>query len=86
VTTYGAPWSGLETHGAGWWVQLDRDALGQALRDAMSLAPDALARRGVAGRAWMQRAFSWDEIAREMQAVYFWLAGNGPQPASVSPP
>jgi glycosyltransferase involved in cell wall biosynthesis len=86
VTTHGAPWSGLETHGAGWWVQLDRDALGQALRDAMSLAPDALARRGVAGRAWMQRAFSWDEIAREMQAVYFWLAGDGPQPASVSPP
>lgn len=86
VTTRGAPWSGLETNAAGWWVHLDRDALGNALRAAMSLAPDELAKRGSAGRDWMQRAFSWDRIAREMEAVYRWLAGDGPQPGSVLQP
>ena len=86
VTTRGAPWSGLETNAAGWWVRPDRDALGNALREAMSLARGDLAKRGSAGRDWMQRAFSWDQIAREMEAVYRWLAGDGPQPSSVHQP
>ena len=86
VTTRGAPWSGLETHGAGWWVQLDRDALGAALGAAMSLAPDALAQRGAAGRDWMRREYAWDKVASDMASVYRWLAGDGPQPACVRLP
>jgi glycosyltransferase involved in cell wall biosynthesis len=86
VTTRGAPWSGLESNGAGWWIPLDRDALGAALREAMSLAPDALAQKGAAGRAWMRQAFAWDKVAGDMQEVYRWLRGDGSRPSSVSEP
>ena len=86
VTTRGAPWSGLESRGAGWWVPIDGDAMGAALREAMSLAPGDLEKRGAAGRDWMRRDFSWDKVASDMEAVYRWLAGGGSPPASVSAP
>ena len=86
VTTRGAPWSGLERNAAGWWVQLDRDALGVALREAMSLAPGDLERKGAAGRDWMRRDFAWDKVASDMQAVYRWLGKDASRPASVSEP
>lgn len=50
IVSKGAPWSGLEENGAGWWVDIGVDPLAACLRAAMALRKD-LAAKGQRGRA-----------------------------------
>jgi glycosyltransferase involved in cell wall biosynthesis len=84
IATKGAPWAGLASRGAGWWIDIGPEPLIAALTEAMSAPPERLAAMGAAGRTWMSESFSWTSVAGEMRAVYDWLAGEGQPPASVS--
>lgn len=81
ISTRGAPWSGLEREGCGWWVEAD--GLAAALRQAISLPSERLAQMGARGRAWMERDFSWDRTARVVLEAYAWVKGKGPRPAAI---
>lgn len=83
VSTKGAPWSGLEREGCGWWVDHGPTPLAAAIRQALSMPDEALAAMGARGRDWMRRDFSWERIARDMLEVYAWLATGAPRPATV---
>jgi glycosyltransferase involved in cell wall biosynthesis len=54
-----------------------------ALREAMSLSPDARSTMGANGRAWMERDFGWQGVAETMADVYRWVAIGGERPACV---
>lgn len=73
VTTTGAPWSGLIENDCGLWIDLSVENLTKALEDMMSRPMDELARMGQNGRRWIERDFSWDEIARKTIRSYEWL-------------
>ncbi len=79
----GAPWSGLESHGCGWWIENGVDALTDTLRTALALSPRELGARGALGRAWMGEAFSWRTVAETMRQVYRWLLDRGDRPPCV---
>jgi len=83
IATRATPWSGLEREGCGFWIPLGVEPLIEALREATRLEPRELLGLGARGRAWMQRDFSWDSVAREMAAVYRWLRAGGTAPPSV---
>jgi glycosyltransferase involved in cell wall biosynthesis len=83
ICTRGAPWQGLREHDCGWWVDVDAPALAAALRQAMTLPDGARQAMGLRGRDWVQRAFSWDRIARDTLDFYRWLCNAGEQPHSV---
>jgi glycosyltransferase involved in cell wall biosynthesis len=83
VTT-GAPWEGLEKQGAGWWIQIGVDPLVACLTEVMALPPPRLSEMGQAGREWMVRDYSWEQIAEQLSAVYRWLLEGGDTPASVT--
>lgn len=83
VVSRGAPWPGLESEGCGWWVEHDVPRLSEALDAAMSLPAEKLASMGREGRAWMERDFGWDSVARRMEAAYRWLIDGGERPACV---
>jgi glycosyltransferase involved in cell wall biosynthesis len=83
VVSRGAPWPGVETEGCGWWVEVGVEPLIEGLRTAMSTPDERLRAMGEAGRAWMQRDYSWDQVAQEMAAVYRWLAAGAPPPPCV---
>lgn len=83
VVFQGAPWSGLETHQAGWWIPPGLESLQETLSTAMSLPDDAREQMGVAGRRWMQSEFDWTVIGRRMAAVYQWLVDGGTVPPDV---
>jgi glycosyltransferase involved in cell wall biosynthesis len=70
ITTTGAPWSGLQRHRCGWWIQPTRDALVAALEEALGLADQDRYRMGADGRAWMIREFSPEAVAGRMIAAY----------------
>lgn len=83
VVGRGAPWSGLQTEGCGWWMDNDVDRLTGALDEAMSLPAERLVGMGARGRAWMERDFGWESIGKRMVAAYQWLLDGGDRPAWV---
>ena len=82
ITTRGAPWADLETHGCGWWVDIGVEPLATALRQAMALNDDERRVMGERGRAYVQR-YNWADIARQMADVYRWVLGQGARPDCV---
>ena len=73
IVSKGAPWSGLNEHRAGWWIESGAAPLAQCLMEAMSLSPTQLAVMGRRGREWMERDFSWHGIGTKMAETYRWL-------------
>ena len=80
MVTQGAPWQGLESHGAGWWIGLGVDALVAGLELALARSAEELDAMGQAGTAWMQAEFSWKQIGKRMAQTYRWVLENGNQP------
>ncbi len=83
IVTKGAPWQGLQTNSSGWWIDIGIDALVACLEEAMAQSPDELGQRGLNGRAWMIREFSWHSLGRKMDQTYQWLIAGGAHPAWV---
>jgi glycosyltransferase involved in cell wall biosynthesis len=83
VVSRGAPWSGLEAEGCGWWVEHDVDTLVQTLDVAMRLPADQLSEMGRKGRAWMERDFGWESVAQRMDAAYRWVVSGEDRPGEL---
>ena len=83
ISTKGAPWSGLEHEGCGWWIDHGVEPLAAALAHAMALPRRELKAMGGKGRSWMARDFSWDFAGRNMLGVYLWLAHGAEPPPTI---
>jgi glycosyltransferase involved in cell wall biosynthesis len=83
ISTRGAPWSGLEREGCGWWINHGVEPLTAALAHAMALPREVLEAMGDKGREWMARDFSWDRVAEDMLDVYRWLVNSAETPPTV---
>jgi len=80
IVTKGAPWDGLEGHGCGWWIDIGVEPLVECLKVALSESPESLRERGLRGRRWMEKDFSWEEVARKMVRTYEWVLKGGAPP------
>lgn len=83
ISSTGAPWARLEQEGCGWWVKGDRETFAKTLRVAMSLSDAQRKKMGEAGRRWMEREFSWANIASKMVEAYEWCRTGGSAPGHV---
>jgi glycosyltransferase involved in cell wall biosynthesis len=84
IVTTGAPWEGLATEGAGWWIQIGIDPLVACLTEVLALPTSRLSEMGETGRKWMARDYSWRQIAGELSLVYRWLLEGGDTPHTVA--
>ncbi len=75
IASKGTPWSGVEAHGCGLWVENDPATLAAAI-ERMSTMP--LREMGIRGRQWMEAEFNWETVAREMLRLYGKLLGKSP--------
>lgn len=83
IVSKGAPWSGLVSHGAGWWVDIGVDPLVACLEIAMALPGEVLEEMGLRGRAWVTDEFAWEKIAQQMTEVYQWVVHSDTKPEFV---
>jgi glycosyltransferase involved in cell wall biosynthesis len=83
IVTKGAPWSGVEKHDCGWWIEQGVDTLASCLQSALALSPANLRDKGCRGRQWMAQEFSWNQLGRKMLETYRWLVDGGVPPAWV---
>jgi glycosyltransferase involved in cell wall biosynthesis len=73
IVSKGAPWEGLDTHEAGWWIDRGVDPLVVCLEDALGRSRDDLGQMGQQGRIWIEAEFAWPQIGAQMAATYQWL-------------
>ena len=83
IVTRGAPWSGMERRGAGWWIDIGVDPLVACLEHALAISEAHLAEMGLIGREWMLQDYSWGQIGAQFSAVYQWLLEGGDTPRGV---
>ena len=67
IASKGTPWSGVETHGCGLWIENDPATLAAAIERMSRMA---LREMGERGRRWMEQEFAWETVAREMLQLY----------------
>ena len=70
IATKGAPWSGLQTEGCGWWVEQGVEPLLKALVEAMSLTSQQRHQLGQIGREWVLRDYAWNLLSFKMVEIY----------------
>ncbi len=83
IVTRGAPWGGLEKHGAGWWIDVGVDSLINSLEQALTQPAQRLREMGEAGHKWMEREFSWENIGEQFLQTYQWMRLGGIAPSWV---
>ena len=83
ITTRGTPWSELETHRCGWYIDVGVEPLCDVLREAMNLSDKERDEMGKRGRRLIEKNYSWPKIAAEMLKVYSWILCQGDKPDCV---
>ena len=83
ITTSETPWHDLEKYECGWCIPVGIEILTSTLENAFEKTPNELAHMGNRGRAWMQKDFSWDSIAKEMIATYQWILTKKNKPKCI---
>jgi len=84
ITTKGTPWSELEDYDCGWWIELNRENLKNALDDALHTADAELAAKGKRARKLIADKYTWDRQSQKMKEVYSWVLGEGKMPDCVA--
>lgn len=80
ITTKGAPWKELETHNAGWWIDIGVEPLTDALIIAISTPKVKLIEMGLNGRKLVEDKYSIKTVAKQMSELYYWILKQGPKP------
>lgn len=83
IVSTGAPWSGLESHRCGWWIDNSVEAVTECLFSALARPPDELRSLGARGREWMSEEFPWSKVGRMTHETYRWLLEGGTPPPWV---
>ena len=83
ITTKGAPWSELEAHRCGWWIDIGVTPLVETLQQAMSLSDGERVEMGKRGRMLIESKYTWKQTTQQMLDVYQWILLGGKQPNSL---
>lgn len=73
----------VATLGAGAVEEPTVDGVKSLLRTCAAMAPAQLCAMGARGKAFVDAAYSWQQVAQQSVAVYRWLCGSGPRPDCV---
>lgn len=83
ITTKGTPWEELNTHNAGWWIDLGAEPLAATLTKAVQLPRERLWQMGINGRKLVEEKYRIDIVAKQMIALYRWILNEDDKPEFV---
>jgi glycosyltransferase involved in cell wall biosynthesis len=78
ICTKGAPWAALDAERCGWWIEHGVAPMAAMLEAAMNLPRLELDEMGARGHRWMEKEFSWERVADDMETVYRWCLSGAP--------
>lgn len=83
ITTKGTPWEELNTHNAGWWIDIGALSLKNTLLEAMTLDEEKRKQMGLNGRKLIEKNYSIDSVASKTIQLYNWILGEEDKPDFV---
>lgn len=83
IATTGSPWSELNSHHCGWWVEYNQTAITDAVRKAINTSSEELQAMGERGYQLMVDNYSVTSIAKNMKALYDWILEKSEKPTFV---
>jgi glycosyltransferase involved in cell wall biosynthesis len=83
LATKASPWEDLQVHSCGWWTNISKEAIAEALRDAFSRSPGDLENMGFRGRNLIATRLTWSKSAGMTIQLYEWLLGQRDIPEFV---
>lgn len=83
ITTQGTPWQSLLVWECGWWVEVSRDGIAQALQSMLSLSRDQLYAMGQRGLELVRSQYLWRTEGQKTLDLYEWLLGRQAKPDFV---
>lgn len=72
ISTTETPWEKMVEHNCGWWVKPNKVEIKEAINNALTFNADELMKKGINGRVWMKKDYSWNTVAEQMLSVYMW--------------
>jgi len=76
ITTVGAPWRELESHGCGLWIPFGIEPLTESLLCLMHASDTERAFMGSRGQELVSHRYGWASIGLKMAETYRWLWGG----------
>lgn len=83
ITTQGTPWKSLSDNKIGWWVELSRDNLQNAIVEAANLTDEQRWEKGKRGRQLVIENYSLDSVSANTVQLYEWVLGRREKPFFV---
>jgi glycosyltransferase involved in cell wall biosynthesis len=83
ITTKGTPWEELNTHNAGWWIEIGAQSLAESLEKAIRLTNKERQQMGLNGRKLIEKSYSIQSVASQTIELYAWVLGKREQPYFV---
>lgn len=83
ITTKGTPWEELNSHNAGWWIDIGVQPLAKTLKVALQLPEEKRWQMGQNGRKLVEEKYSIDVVATQMIQLYKWILNEGDKPEFV---
>ena len=83
ITTKGTPWEELNTHKAGWCIDIGVTPLVAALQQAMQMTDTERVLMGLNGRKLVEDNYSIESVANKMTQLYEWILGKQEKPEFV---
>ncbi len=80
IVSKGAPWAGIEENNCGWWIDLNKQQLTTALKQAFDMPLDELNEMGKRGHRWITNNFAWESVALKMKKTYQWILNKTEKP------
>jgi glycosyltransferase involved in cell wall biosynthesis len=81
ITTKATPWSEIEGS-CGWWVDVNVDAIAQALNTAMGLSDEERAAMGAKARNLVEHRYAWSLVGQTMTTIYDKTLDQSSQPTN----
>ena len=66
ITTKGTPWSELESHECGWWIDIGVESVASALSEAVALTDEFRYEMGKRGRELVGEKYIWKAVVEKM--------------------
>lgn len=83
ITTKGTSWQELQTHNAGWWIDIGVEPLIEALTEAMKLSDNERIEMGLNGRKLVEENYSIELVAQKMIQLYEWILFKTKKPEFI---
>jgi len=83
LCTTASPWMELPLKNAGWWVRANAADIALALADMGARDESNLAAMGLNARKLIESRYEMNYLVEQLDALYSWMCGAGPQPACV---